>query len=107
MFKLFKKQEKITIDLIDFSKDYIGTGQVGCYIIQFLYDKLKFRHIGYKLENRDGEMRFILYTLSGNKAPIIYFKDRCSGMIEEKIQSMEGIPHNHIKWENGFEEVSA
>lgn len=102
---MFKINKKISVDLIDFSINHIGTGQIGGYIINFLYKEFDFRHIGYRLiETNEGE-RCVLYTLPDNKEVINYFKDRCSGMIEEKVQSIEGIPHKHNKWENGFEEV--
>jgi hypothetical protein len=103
---IFSKNRKITIDLISFSLKYISTGQIGCYIIEFLYKELGFKHIGYQIENINGDTRCTLITLKANKVPIQYFKDRCSGMIEEKVKTMKPIPHKFNKWQNGFEEVA-
>ena len=103
MFGRKKKAE--TTDLVNFCMDRIGTGQIGAYILNFLYRELEFRHIGYRIEKLHLQQRCILYTLADNDQPIQYFKDRCSGMIEEKVQTMKGIPHSFSEYGTGFEEV--
>jgi len=103
---LFRKKNVIKVNVIDFSMQRIGTGQVGAYILHYLYDELKFRHIGYDIFTVDGEVRCFLFTVPGNKEVINYFKDCCPGMIEEKVSTFEGLAHNHNLWENGFSEVS-
>ena len=99
------RRKKTTVDLIDFSIMHIGTGKIGGYIVGFLYKELGFEHIGYRIENVEGEVRCFLYTIPDNKKTIHYFNDRCSGMIEEKVKTMEPIPHKWNEWPNGFEEV--
>jgi len=102
---IFSKRKKVTIDLISFSIKHISTGQIGGYIIDLLYEELGFKHIGYRIENSNGDIRCVLVALKGNNALVQYFKDRCSGMIEEKVKTAKPIPHKFNKWENGFEEV--
>ena len=102
VFKL--KKEDPFIELINFSARHLSTGQVGEYILR-LYNEEGLRHIGYTCENRNGSVRFVLYTLNDNLAAIEYFLDRCPGMIEESCRKLEGCAHQFNKWENGFEEV--
>ena len=102
---LFKKKTKISVDVIEFSGMNVSTGQVGEYI-KNLYEKEKFRHIGYRCEtNKDGFLRFVIFTLPNEKAVIQYFKDRCSGMVEEECRKLRGEEHEFTKWQNGFEEI--
>lgn len=102
---IFKRKSQF-IDLIDFSIRYIGTGEIGGYIINFLYKEMKFSHIGYRIgRNNIGDARCTLVTFNDNNAPIQYFKDRCSGMIEEAVKNAEPIPHEIKRWKNGFKEV--
>lgn len=101
----FKKQKAVKTDVMNFSMQRVGTGQVGAYILRYLYDELEFRHIGYEIANVDGEVRCFLFTVPGNKEVIHYFKDRCPGMIEEKVSTFKGVAHDRNKWENGFEEI--
>lgn len=104
---LFNRRKRITVDLIDFSIQRISTGQISSYIVDFLYEELGFKHIGYRVENVGGDTRCVLFTLQGNKAPVQYFKDRCSGMIEEKVETTTTTPTSHkVKyWPNGFIEI--
>lgn len=105
MFRFFKRKEvPFSIDLIDFNANEVSTGQVGEYILN-LCESYGFRHIGYRFEHINGSNRIILYTLANNYIPIQFFKDRCPGMIEEACQSLKGIPHKFITWDNGFSEV--
>lgn len=102
MINPFKKS-KIRLDLIDISMEKISTGQVASYII-WLYKEYGFRHIGYCIEND----RFVLYTVLGNNKVNQYFKDRCPGMVEEKIQTFNIDKNSNFtisRWDNGFEEV--
>lgn len=106
MLNLFKKKKDYTVDLIDFSMQHVGTGQIGAYIINYLYKELNFSHIGYRIgKNKWGELRCTLYTEEDRNLIISYFKDRCSGMIEDKVQTFEGIPHDKKILSDGFEEV--
>lgn len=103
---MFNRKIKIDVDLIDFSINDIGTGQIGGYIINYLYSQLGFRHIGYRIERTNCHPRCILYTMNPpDKFIVQYFKDRCSGMIEEKVKSMDGVSHKHEKWNNGLQQV--
>lgn len=102
---IFNRPKRITKDLIDFSIQRIPTGQIGSYIVGFLYKELGFKHIGYRIEKVDGDIRCVLFTLQGNKAPAQYFKDRCSGMIEEKVETTAPVSHSIKYWPNGFIEV--
>jgi len=102
---MFNRKKKISVDLINFSIMHTSTGKIGGYIVEFLYKELEFNHIGYRIENIDGDARCFLYTTPDNKKAIRYFNDRCSGMIEEKVQTMSNAPHRWDIWSNGFEEI--
>lgn len=104
---MFWKKEKICEDLIDFSMRHISTGMINAYILKILYEKEGFSKIGYRYEYTRIGQRFILYTYSGcNPHLKQFFKDRCPGMIEEAIRSMdEQMPCSWEKWANGFEFV--
>ncbi len=103
--KLFGKKAPLVVDVIDINAMHIATGQMGAYIKK-LYQEEKFRHIGYRFENRNGLCRFVIYTLASQKQVIQYFKDRCPAMIENECRELEGVAHKWNKWENGFEEIS-
>lgn len=107
LFKRFRKKTPKTVDLIDFSRTHVSTGQVGGYIKK-LYEEEKFLHIGYRYANINGSDRFILYTLPGLEKTIQYFKDRCPAMIEEECRKIDvsNVDFKINKWDNGFEEVS-
>lgn len=104
-FKFFKRKDSITEDLIDFDASSISTGKVVGYI-KYLYREKKFSHIGYRVDNINGNVRFVLYTLSGslNRRLIQYFKDRCPAMVERECKSCAPCPGKLNKWDNGFEE---
>lgn len=103
---MFQKKKRITEDLIDFSISRISTGQIGGYITNVLYEQFGFKHIGYRIENIEGDVRCFLYTVCpANKLLVYYFRDRCSGMIEEDVMKAASIPHSFSRWKNGFEEV--
>lgn len=104
---MFWKKENKCVDLINFSMRGVSTGMINAYILKILYDKEGFTHIGYRYEYTRNGQRFILYTCSDcNPHLIQYFKDRCPGMIEEAIRSMEEqMPCSWETWANGFEFV--
>lgn len=106
MVKFLKHKKPVSIDCIDFDASNVSTGQIGSYI-KYLYNEYDFRHIGYRFENRDGNCRWIIYTLSHQKRVIQYFKDRCPAMVESECRMMRPIDFCTQKWENGFEEVCA
>ena len=105
ILKCFKKRAPVKEDLIEFSGQHISTGQVGAYI-EKLYEQCIGNHFGYEYYNRDGDLRFVIYTVypaSGYQK--MYFKDRCPAMIEEECRSLEGVAHKFVEWPNGFKEV--
>ena len=104
---MFWKKEKKCEDLIDFCRQNVSTGMVNAYILKILYEKEGFSKIGYRYEDTRKGSRFILYTEPNcNFYVKQYFKDRCPGMIEEAVRSMEEqLPCSWEKWENGFEFV--
>lgn len=106
--KLFgKKKYPVSEDLINFSAQHVGTGQVGAYIKK-LYKEERFTHLGYRVENSDkyGDLRFVIYTLPGARKIKQYFQDRCPAMVENECRALEGVPHKWNEWPNGFREVS-
>lgn len=106
MLNLFKRNKDYTIDLIDFSMHHLGDDKIADYIINYLYKELNFSHIGYRVgKNKYGELRCTFYTEEDYTLIISYFKDRCSGMIEDKIKTFKGIPFSIKTWGDGFEEV--
>ncbi len=100
---LFKKRQ-ISVDVMDISASYVASGQIVEYI-KNLYRNKDFRHIGYRLENRDGLIRYVIYTLPNQKEIIQYFKDRCPAMVEEECRKLQGEGCEWAKWQNGFEEI--
>ena len=106
---LFKKKQKPYIDLIDFSRYNIATGMVSAYIQKVLYEIEGFSEIGYRYENHPKKgARFVLYTHPENGHHVFqYFKDRNSGMIEEKVKTFANnqLPCSWKKWSNGEEYV--
>ena len=101
---IFKSKKQISVDIADFNASHISTGIIGAYIKK-LYKEEKFLHIGYRLENKDGLLRYILYTLPDSKIIIQYFKDRCHAMIEKECMDCEPEAHYFSTWPNGFQEV--
>lgn len=101
-----KKKPQISVDLIDFDGQNVSTGRVGGYIL-YLYDQFKFSHIGYRAENIDGFVRFVLYTIPDNKKVIKYFEDRCPAIVEYECIKYGYLlkRHKFVQWANGFEEV--
>ena len=105
---MFQKREKVYEDLIDFSRHNVSTGMVNAYIIKILYEIEGFSEIGYRVENLPSGQRFVLYTYYGAHSNVKqYFRDRCPGMIEEKVRSMkeEQMRCSWQKRPNGFEYV--
>lgn len=103
--KLFGKKS-VSVDVIDFSAMKVATSQVAGYIKK-LYEEEGFSHMGYRVENRNGLVRFIIYTLPSSKEIIQYFKDRCPAMVEKQCMEIETSPDiKWNKWNNGFEEIS-
>lgn len=99
------KKKPIKEDLIEFSGQNVGTGQVGAYIHKLL-SKCVGNHFGYYYYKREGDLRFVIYTLYPAPGYLkLYFKDRCPAMVEEECKSLEGIAHKFVQWPNGFEEV--
>ena len=105
---LFKKKYPVDKEFANFSGQYIGTGQVGAYII-WLYKNKGMSHLGYRYRKEGGELRFIIYGLPDDKWAESYFRDRCPGMIEFEIDVVYNSgfrPDFHFKtWSNGLEEV--
>lgn len=100
-----RRKRPVKEDLIEFSGQNVGTGQVGAYIRK-LMDECIGNHFGYYYYNRSGMLRFVIYTTHpANEYQKLYFKDRCPALIEEECQKLEGIPHKFVQWPNGFEEV--
>ena len=102
--KIFGKKSAVSVDVIDFNAKHVSTGQVGAYI-QKLYREENFLHIGYRFENKNGNCRFVIYTLPGQREVIQYFKDRCPAMVENECRALAGEAHEWLTWKNGFEEV--
>ncbi len=102
---MFFKRKIISVDVMDFNAMNVSTGQIGSYIKK-LYKKEGFKHIGYRTENRDGILRYVIYTLPNEKAIIKYFNDRCPAMVEEECRKLEVVEEfEWNKWQNGFEEI--
>ena len=100
---LFKKKQ-ISVDVMDIRTAHVSSGQIGHYI-QNLYRNENFAHIGYRVENKNGLHRFVIYTLPGQKDVIQYFKDRCPAMVEEECRKLKGEGQQWATWPNGFEEI--
>ena len=72
-----------TIDVMDISTKHVKASQVRAYI-EKLYKDEGFQHICYRIENKNGLSRFVVYTLPGANEIIQYFKDRCPAMVEKE-----------------------
>ena len=102
---IFSKTKPIKEDLIEFSGQNVGTGQVGAYIHE-LYKQCISKHLGYYYYNRDGDLRFVIYTIyPASNYTKLYFKDRCPAIVEQECRKLEGMAHKFVQWPNGFEEV--
>ena len=100
---LFKKKQT-SVDVMDINAMHVSTGQIGEYI-KNLYKNEDFRHMGYRLEPKDGLHRFVIYTLPNQKEVIQYFKERCPAMVEEECRKLHGEEHKFAEWPNGFSEI--
>lgn len=100
---LFRKK-KISVDVMDINRQHVSSGRIEEYI-RNLYRDEGFMHIGYRVEDRDGLQRFVIYTLPGQKDVIQYFKDRCPAMVEQECRKLEGKGADWNVWPNGFKEI--
>ena len=94
----------VSVDVIDFNAQHVATGQVVAYIHK-LYREEEFLHLGYRFENRNGSVRFVIYALPSSRMVIQYFKDRCPAMVENECRALEGEGCTWNEWENCFKEV--
>ena len=99
----FKKRRPISVDVIDINAMHVSTGKIGGYIKR-LYREEGLSHIGYRIENKNGLKRWVIYTLPDQIEVIQYFRDRCPAMVEE-CRKTRGEAHEWVVWDNGFEEI--
>ena len=99
-----KKRRQIYVEVIDFNAMHVSTGNIGGYIKR-LYREEGLSHIGYRIVNKNGLKRWVIYTLPDQIEVIQYFRDRCPAMVEEECRKTRGEAHEWVVWDNGFEEI--
>lgn len=84
---MFRTKNKPT-RLIDFSVMELSHGDVIRYI-KYLMVKYGMHNIGYTIKSIHGQARAVLFCRNNNHRAIMYFKDRCSCIVEQECKNRD------------------